>query len=316
MKKINQWIVVVGTVVSFASPAWVISLTSPAWSATRSFSDYTCQTGIVYKTVNGEALDMALIYPTVKKYEKAPFVVFIHGGGWSKGSKTGVFSPPQGAALKTLTDNGIACATIEYRFTRPGISTAYDCVVDCKDAVRFLIKHADEYGLDPTRITTWGGSAGGHLCLMTALAPNDRFLGDLELQGLVPKFCGVVSCFPATTFLVPEIYNQSNFKNPGKWMSFLGGPREENDELAALLSPTEHLRADSPPVLLIHGDKDQVLSYDNSTYMRDLGKKIGAEVELITVTNGLHSFIGDITPSMSEINQATADFMIKNLTTH
>ncbi len=281
----------------------------------RRFSDYNSQTGIVYKTVNGESLDLALILPTVKKYAKTPIVIYTHGGGWSKGDKTVVFWPPFAEALKILTDNGIACATIEYRLTRPGVSTAYDCVVDCKDAARFLVKHADEYGLDPKRMATWGGSAGGHLCLMTALAPGDKFTGSPDLKGFVPAFRCVVSCFPATTFLVPEIYNKSNFSSRGKWMSFLGGSREENDALAALLSPTEHLSANSPLVLLIHGDKDQVLSYDNSTYMVDVAKKVGADVELLTVTNGLHSFVGgDINPSRSEINRRSADFLIKHLT--
>ena len=278
------------------------------------FKQYNSQTGIVYKTVNGETLDLALILPAVKRHEKSPVMLYIHGGGWTKGDKTIVFWPNFGETLDLLLENGIACATIEYRLNRSGISTAYDSVIDCKDAARFLVKHAEEYGLDPGRMGVWGGSAGGHLSLMTALAPDEKFPGAPELAGIRPEFRCVVSYFPATTFLVPEIYNQSNFKNRGKWMSFLGGPREENVELAALLSPAEHLSAGSPPVLLIHGDKDQVLSYDNSVYMIRVAEKAGADVQLLTVTNGLHGFQGDqISPSNQEINRQSAGYILQKL---
>lgn len=283
-------------------------------AADRRFADYNCRTGIVYKTVNGEALDMALFLPTIQKQERMPVMLYTHGGGWSAYDKTVIFWPPFRETMDILLSNGIACVSIEYRLTRKGVSTAYDAVVDCKDAARYLVKHADEYNLAPDRMGAWGGSAGGHLSLMTALAPNDQFPGDPALAGADPQFRCVVSYFPATTFLVPEIYNQSNFRLPGRWVPFLGGFREEHLDLAALLSPAEHLHADSPPVLLLHGDRDQVLSYDNSTYMLDLAAKTGADVQLVTVTNALHSFAGDnISPSIPEISRIAANYILKHL---
>jgi len=50
--------------------------------------------------------------------------------------------------------------------------------MDCKDAERFLIKNAEKYGLDTKRVGVWGGSAGGHLSLMTALGPAKNCPGD------------------------------------------------------------------------------------------------------------------------------------------
>lgn len=175
------------------------------------FSRYTSRT-TVYKTVNGESLDLVLFLPKVKMYEKTPVMVYLHGGGWQKGTKFNLFNRN---AMDLFLEHGIACASVEYRLIRPGISTLYDCVVDCKDAIRFLVKHADEYGLDPDRIGTWGSSAGGHLCLMTALAPDDLFPGASALKGAAPRFRCVVSYFPVTTFADPDILSRSTFfKNP------------------------------------------------------------------------------------------------------
>lgn len=296
---------------------WVSMLSLTAVSAEEKedfFSTYNCKTGIVYKTVHGESLDMAILFPVAKKYQKTPLMIYTHGGGWSKGDKTIVFKPIFRGTLDMLLENGIACATIEYRLRRDGISTVYDCVVDCKDAARFLVKHADKYGLDPERVGVWGGSAGGHLSLLTALAPEELFPGDPELSGFVPTYRCVASYFPATTLMVPEVLVGSVFERPSLFPSFLGGPYEENMELARRLSPAEHLNSSSPSILLLHGDKDPVLPYQNSVYMMEVAKKCGADVELLTVTNGLHSFKGEnIHPAIDEINQAAGKFIINKI---
>ena len=143
---------------------------------------------VIYKTVYGDTLDMILFFPEVESTTKMPVMIFIHGGGWGGGNKYKISGTPFFGTLESLLNNGIACATIEYRLTRLGKSTAYDCVVDCKDAARFLMKNADEYSLDVNRMGVWGDSAGGHLCLMTALADNNSFTGDESLKKYKPGF--------------------------------------------------------------------------------------------------------------------------------
>ena len=272
------------------------------------------ETGIVYKTVNGESLDMILFRPLVKKYEKAPVMLYTHGGGWGGGDKYVILGNPFQATLTQLLSNGIACATIEYRLTRPGISTAFDCVVDCKDAARFLMKNAERYGLDPDRMGVWGGSAGGHLSLMTALADNALFPGDEALKGFDPKFRCVASYFPATTFEKPELLVGSNFERPERFVTMLGGLPDQKRDLLTLISPATHLKKDSPPILLLHGDKDTVLPIGLSTYFIELANELGADARLLTVKNAGHSFNGGpIDPTMPEINRISAEFIIEHL---
>jgi carboxylesterase type B len=92
---------------------------------------------VIYKTVDSDTLDMILFFPEAAFSSKRPVMIFIHGGGWGGGNKYKIAGTPFSGTLKALLDNGIVCATIEYRLTKHGKSTAYDCVVDCKDAVRF-----------------------------------------------------------------------------------------------------------------------------------------------------------------------------------
>jgi acetyl esterase/lipase len=280
----------------------------------KRLEEFRTERDIVYKTVNGQALDMILFLPKNETPGGYPVMLYTHGGGWGGGDKFKLFRAPFLDALRHLLNHGIACATIEYRLTQAGSSTAVDCVTDCKDAARFLVKHAGRYGLDTARMGVWGGSAGGHLSLMTGLADNALFPGDPTLAGADPQFLCIVAYYPAVSFLKPELSKGSNFERPRRYIPMLGGPLEENRDVAALISPVEHLRKESPHILLLHGDQDSVLPIAHSRYFMEVARERGAETTLLTVRGGGHSFQGEhISPSMPEINRRVAEFILSEL---
>jgi len=96
------------------------------------------------------------LYVPEKSDAKCALLVWIHGGGWTKGSKNGV-----NASMLRLTREGYAVASIDYRLT--GLQSHPKQIHDCKGAIRWLQANADKYGCDVTRIGAGGGSAGGHL---------------------------------------------------------------------------------------------------------------------------------------------------------
>lgn len=288
---------------------------SPSAKNLALLEEFKTQRDIVYKTVNGESLDMILFLPERKLSARMPVMLYTHGGGWGGGDKFKVFDPVFRDTLRILLDNGIVCAAIEYRLTREGISTAVDCVTDCKDAARFLVKNAKQYHLDPDRMGVWGGSAGGHLSLMTGLADNKLFPGDENLADTDPAFCCIASYYPAVSFLDPELFKNTNFETPERFIPMLGGLLEDRRDVAALISPVEHIKKGSPPVLLLHGDDDVILPIAHSLYFIKIAREKCAEATLLTVNGGGHSFKGkNISPSMPEINRLAADFIISNLT--
>ncbi|TXG39050.1 alpha/beta hydrolase fold domain-containing protein [Seonamhaeicola maritimus] len=269
---------------------------------------------IIYKTVDEQELDMTIFYPDAKKItSKNPWMMHVHGGGWAGGSKYNVLKKAFLGTLKSLLDKGIICVTIEYRLAR-GKSNAYDALVDAKDAARFLLKNAKHFKLHKKKYGVWGGSAGGHLSLLTALGKDSDFLGNHKLTGIAPKFKCVVSYFPATSLVNKDLVPGSLFEKQSSYDRILGDSLSNKPVLAKLLSPTEQLNKKSPPVLLIHGDKDKVLPIINSTYMVEVAKEKRADVELLTIKNAAHSFHGEnISPSIQELNDYATQFILTHL---
>ncbi|MGB0373101.1 MAG: alpha/beta hydrolase fold domain-containing protein [Opitutales bacterium] len=302
--------------------AWIFLCMSPFYAAIVNgqnpkdevfVSLLRIEKNIIYKTVEGEKLDLWLFLPQEAQPKPMPVMLYTHGGGWGGGDKFKVLQPAFRQTLKRLLNAGVACAAIEYRLTRKGVSTAIDSVGDCKDAARFLMANAATYNLDPERMGVWGGSAGGHLALMTGLADNAAFEGDASLAKYSPEFRCIASYYPATTFLNPELLKGSNFERPQRMIPMIGGLAADYPERAVLLSPSEHLRADSPPILLLHGDQDSILPITLSDYFAEHAKNLGANLEYIVVKGGEHSFRGNISPSMSEINEHAANFILSHL---
>lgn len=271
--------------------------------------------GIVFKQVSEQKLDLMLFQPLVKKYERSPLVVYIHGGGWGGGDKYKVLRNDIISVIRSLNQAGLTCASIEYRLADGKPALASDSVTDCKDAVRYLVKHAQEHGIDPERIGTFGSSAGGHLTLMTALAKDSDFPCDPALDGPAGKIRCVAAYYPLVSFVDAECMEGGNFERPQRMIPLLGGLMMEKRELALKLSPIELLRADSPAILVAHGDEDKVLSVHNAIALRDAAQAKGVPIECIISKGAGHGFGGDsISPTIAEINQQTVAFFLKHLT--
>lgn len=272
------------------------------------------QKNVVYKTVDGRNLIVDIFYPdSVKMQDENPWVLFIHGGGWAGGTRNDIFKKCLVGTLKELVDNGVICATVKYRKARAPITT-YESVIDCKDATRFLLKNAEKFKLDKEKYGVWGASAGGHMCLVTALVPDVHFPGDPALADIHPDYKCVLSFFPFTSCLNPDIRPESIFADCTLFPRLLGGTLEEKPELAKWLSPTEYLKKDSSPILLVHGDNDTTLPIINSYYMMEVAEEVDADVELLVVKGGGHSFSGKrISPSFEELADSCCSYMLTKL---
>ncbi|MCS7032436.1 MAG: alpha/beta hydrolase, partial [Phycisphaerae bacterium] len=137
------------------------------------------------------------LYLPPKPETPLPVVVWIHGGGWSSGSKD---NPP---AVR-LTSQGYAVASINYRLTDSATFPAQ--IHDAKAAIRWLRAHADHYGLDPARIGVWGASAGGQLALLLGVGADvpelEGTLGEHRDQS--SRVACVVDYFGTVEFRKPK----------------------------------------------------------------------------------------------------------------
>ena len=267
----------------------------------------------IYKTVDGKALSLLMILPKNKPKGKMPVMLFTHGGGWSGGDVYNVLKPAFLGTLQRLTQSGVACVAVQYRRTR-GEITAVESVEDCQDAARFLVKSHEQWNLDPERMGVWGGSAGGHLALMTALAKDDFFEGTPELRGVETTFRCVVAYFPLTSFERRDLLVGSNFEKPESLVPMLGGLPDEKPLVAKKLSPLEYVSATMPPVLLVHGEKDKTLPIAESELFLKVARKVKGSVDMLRVRGAGHSLGGKkISPSLEEVNEEVFEFITKNL---
>ncbi len=127
-----------------------------------------------YKTSAGKPRELELYFPPNHDPAKAkvPGLILFHGGGWSGGNLEQFR-----AASEYFASRGLVCATAEYRMlTREESASLPDgetkkrvCITDAKSAIRWFKNHAGELGIDPARIITGGGSAGGHISALATL---------------------------------------------------------------------------------------------------------------------------------------------------
>jgi len=246
--------------------------------------------------------------PKQKPESRMPAVVWIHGGGWSAGSKSG------GGASALLAPRGYVAVSINYRLSQVAKFPA--AIEDCKAAVRWLRANADRYHIDPDRIGVWGSSAGGHLSHL--VGTSDKTAG-LEGNGGNEKFSSrvqaVVSlCGPADLTLDTELLERIP-NNPV--VSFLGGTSKERPDAYKKASPIFHVTADDPPVMMFHGDRDVIVFLKQSEVMLKALKDAGVPAELIVVKNADHNFrqVGSnpIEPPQAELFRRAFEFFDKHL---
>jgi acetyl esterase/lipase len=206
-----------------------------------------------------EKLDLYLPAPKPADAPLSPAFVWIHGGGWIKGTK----SEARAVEICTsLAEAGFVAVSIDYRL---GDAAWPQNLLDCKNAVRFLRAKAGEYGIDPNRIAVGGGSAGGHLALMVAYTTGQP---DLEPTQPYPDFSSSVRC-------VLNMYGITNILTRVK-TDAKGQPTSEtvigsalrvfsvndtSDPLLKIGSPVTHITPASPPTLILHGRADATVDY-------------------------------------------------------
>ena len=207
-------------------------------------------------------------------------IVFIAGSGWqaplpynAQPLKDSGQVPPY---MKALAAAGYTVFAIDHRaaprFQYPA------AVEDAQRAVRFVRYHARRYGIDADRIGAAGGSSGGHLVSMLGVLDGKGAAGD---EDPVNRVSAKVQCVVARA--APS--DLTRFASAGGARaldSFMGsGSREE-------ASPVRHVSADDPPILLMHGDKDQTVPFEQSEQFQASLERAGVTVKLLRVPGGAH----------------------------
>jgi len=241
---------------------------------------YWMQPDVVYAAANNTPLKLDVWYPR-DSTTPTPTLVYIHGGGWIFGSKEGSVYQ-----LLPYLEKGWRVVNVEYRMASNSLAPA--AVEDTRCALRWIFRNAKQYNFDKSKIVLTGHSAGGHLSLITGMLPGGTPLdnncyasekyGDEKI-----KVAGIVNWYGITD--VFDVIQGANLKNyAAMWM----GSRKDAAEIARQVSPLTYVRADLPPVITIHGDKDDVVPFSHATRLHAELDKAKVPNRLYTVKNGGH----------------------------
>ena len=279
---------------------------------------------IVYKQISQRKLLLDLYYPTNKTKEadsRFPVIIYTHGGGWAAGSKQGIAKGSFKVVFQKLLDEGFAVASVNYRLCRGGTPvTMRDCVIDSKDAVRYLAKHSDTLKLDRTRFFAMGDSAGGQIAQMLLLSSPETLPGDRRLAEVSYKMLAGVSWYGPCDFEKMDLFNhddRADFRD--RFAARILGP--DSHPVSKLeryreMSPVNYLSQDSPPLLMIQGDKDTTIPAKHAYHMKQKADSVKAPVEIMIIKNAGHNWRkvdADIDPSRETIIQRTVQFFVDHL---
>jgi acetyl esterase/lipase len=251
--------------------------------------DAVVQRDLVYENVNGRALGLDLYSPS-NPSGPLPVIVWLHGGGWSKGRKEG-HSP-----AISLVNDGYAVASVDYRLTKVAAFPAQ--IEDCKEAVRWLRANASKYNLDPDRIGVWGYSAGGHLA---ALLGTSGRVPELEGKGENMSYSSRVQavCVVSGPGDILQQYREAlakpaeiNPKVKPALEALIGGSPEQNQAKAIAASPISYVSKDDPPFLIIQGENDATVPLDVTKSFFAALKAAGVDATLEIATGRGHGVGG------------------------
>lgn len=219
------------------------------------------------------------LYLPTKDYDKPlPVVMWIHGGGWRKGSK-------ENCPLIWLANEGYAVVSLGYRLI-PEAKWPMP-LDDSRAAIRFLRSNAAKYKLDPNRIVVAGGSSGGNLASITGV------FDALRDEAVSSQVQGVIDFYGASDVLTMP----PNVPGPDKTDAelaksnaarLIGGIVRDHPDLAKQMSPLYHVSKGDPPFLIIHGDQDKQVPLEQSERLHAKLKEAGVRSTLHVIKGAGH----------------------------
>jgi acetyl esterase/lipase len=263
----------------------------------------------VYKKIGATALELDVYEPQGGLRGPAPVHVFIHGGGWIAGNRRAANSLIHLPVFEFLGARGVIGVSIDYRLVgNPAGTRVEDELADVRDALRYLLRDHARLGIDANRVVVWGSSAGGHLALLAALAPEAQFSTEPGDAGPLPTIRAVAAWFAPADLVA---LSRSQF-GAQLLQQVLGQTLTEAADRYRNLSPTSWTRAASPPLLIMTGEKDTSVPPEVAGAMHRRALETGMRSEFVLVRGAGHQWRpgeAPLDPPLAEVQRRTAAFL-------
>ena len=246
---------------------------------------YSVTTNITFAQVDGwfghtrQDLKLDLIYPE-DRTRTYPCIVWICGGAWLSMDKSAHL-----AYLSELARKGFVVASVQYRTSNEAKFPSQ--LQDVKAGIRYLRAHAKRYHIDPEKFGVMGESAGGYLTCMAALADDPAYdVGEyLEYSSKVQAAC---PWYPPTDFRGFPYANEEQCAAPPESL-LMGKNVMRHQEEALAYCPISLVKKDAPPFLIIHGEQDRTVPFQQGELLHDALEKEGCDVTLLAIEDADHA---------------------------
>jgi acetyl esterase/lipase len=234
-------------------------------------------------------------YPASQSSGKACIVV-IHGGSWSSGD-----SQQLPALNSFLSGKGYPVASINYRLAEDAIFPAP--IYDLKAALTYLKAHARELGIDPGNFVLIGRSAGGQIALLAAYT-----LKDPAVKGVVAYYAPADMVWGYSLPANPLIMDSRKVME-----DYLGGTYEKAKANFFASSPIEFAGPDSPPTLLIHGLRDELVAWEHSRRLDARLNASGVPHYLLTLPWATHGCDYNLSGPSGQLSTYCVEYFLQSI---
>jgi acetyl esterase/lipase len=230
------------------------------------------KTNIEYGRVDGRSL-LLDVHPTHGPGLR-PVVIMVHGGGWTTGDQYFEVKP----LLDVLTQGNFCWFSIDYRLAHDGKYLWPTCLNDVNASIIWVKQHAREYGGDPNRIALMGYSAGGQIAFYAAVTAD-----------AATRVQAIVGCAPPTD-LDLDVKLRGGGLSKGL-QSLTDHPKKPDEEIMHKLytmSPVNYVAPGLPPFLILHGDADHGVPFQETINFTKKLKENGIPCTLIVLHGAPH----------------------------
>lgn len=243
---------------------------------------------LAYGTHERHILDL---YIPIKNDGEVGLILFVHGGGFSSGDKSGYLEQVQELA----NDEKLATAAMNYRYVDENVNVN-DILDDIDLALKCIKQKGEEHGVNINKVMLRGYSAGGNLSMMYAYSRDDT--APIKPVAVVSDAGGPIDCTDKG-FYYNNAWNEPD--GMAKVMSLVCGKQFTLDTIDSAkeelfkVSPIAYVDENTVPTLMCYGVKDELIPYRQAVALYDKLGEYGVKCDLVSFPNSGHGLSGDKT---------------------
>jgi acetyl esterase/lipase len=236
------------------------------------------------------------LYKSNDQSSKSPCIIIVHGGAWEGGDSR------QLPALNSyLAGKGFTVAAVTYRLAPKHIAPAASD--DVKKAIFFLKKNAEKFNIDSTRLVLLGRSAGGQVALMAGYTLNDPCI-----KGMIAFYTPADMVWGYSLPGNPLVMDSRRVLR-----NYLGGSYEEVPENYERATAINFVNAKTPPTLMLHGQKDEMVAYEHNVRLKKALDKYGIKNTIVTLPWATHGFDYNFSGPGAQISTYSIEYFLKSV---